>query len=132
MKGKDLAKLGFMYYFRCTRMNPLLQRLNADRKAFERIKKQLESKVVRWEYWEWPRWHWEPGSFLEMGPQRARKGKAQFGYGRDKHDRVVVAHEFDVADPCKVTAMNFLCKGGLSPGGHVQRGAKPWGSDLNI
>src|SRR5437773_1762738 len=89
-------------------MNPLLKRFNADRKAFERIKKRTESKVARWEYWEWPRWHWEPDSFLEMEPERARKGEAQFGYGRDKQSRVVVAYEFDLADSCKVRAMNFL------------------------
>jgi hypothetical protein len=77
-------------------MNPLLKRFNAERKTFERLRKEAES--VRWEYWDWPNWHWEPDSFLGLEPERAKKGEAAYGYGRDKQNRLLVVHEFATTD----------------------------------
>src|SRR6476660_941190 len=93
-------------------MNSLLQRFNTERKAFERIKKQTEAKVVRWEYWEWPQWHWKPDSFPENPPKRARKGDARFAYGRDKQNRVVVVYEAGVIDRSKPRDVHFLSYSG--------------------
>jgi hypothetical protein len=75
-------------------MNPLLERFHAEKNAFNRIKKVCESKVVRWEYWDWPRWYWDPDFFLSarQNANRVKKEKAKFGLGYDKENRVVVIH----------------------------------------
>lgn len=72
----------------------LYSRFNAEEKAFSRLRKLCESKVVRWEYWDWPEWHWEPDYFLDARQKgkRVTKARAEFGYGCDKEDKVAVIH----------------------------------------
>src|SRR5215470_12987448 len=91
-------------------MNPLLERFHAEKKSFNRLKKLCESKVVRWKYWVWPDWYWEPDMFVAVSlkPKRAKKGEGEYGYGYDKENRVVVIYEFDSFDSEKVDAMTFL------------------------
>jgi hypothetical protein len=78
-------------------MNALLQRFNAEQHAFGRLKKQAESKVVRWEFWKEPAWDWDPEQMLSNQvfaeiQVRVPKGKSAhaYGYGYDKEGRVVV------------------------------------------
>jgi hypothetical protein len=91
-------------------MGALLDRFSSERNAFVRLKKLCESKVVRWEYWDWPEWHWEPDYFLEarQKPKRVKKDQAEFGYGLDRNNRVVLVHKFEFGDPEEVHAMYFL------------------------
>src|SRR5947208_2880870 len=92
-------------------MNPLLERFHKERKAFNRLRKVCESKVVRWEYWNWPLWYWDPEDFLEVRKyaKRVSKDKAHFGLGHDKDGKVVLIHQFDViGEPRKLLYMDFL------------------------
>lgn len=75
----------------------LCSRFIAEEKAFSRLRKLFESKVVRWEYWDWPEWHWEPDYFLDAGQKskHVTKARAKFGYGYDKENKATVIHEFD-------------------------------------
>jgi hypothetical protein len=91
-------------------MSSLSDRYSAERTAFGRLKKLCESKVVRWEYWDRPVWHWDPYYFLEarQKPKRVTKDKAWFGYGYDKENRVAVIHQFSIGKPGNLHAMEFL------------------------
>jgi len=92
-------------------MNTLLERFNAERKAFERLKKQAESKVVRWRYWETPDWYWEPEYMVKYWigePERAPKATADYAYGYDDKDRATVIQNFDLGEPRKIGSMDFL------------------------
>ena len=95
-------------------MNPLLERFSAERKAgnkaFERLRKDAESKVVRWSYWEFPDWRWDPQQMVGFGvaPERAGKKDASYAYGHDEKGRVVVIHKFSLGTPMKLHSMEFL------------------------
>jgi hypothetical protein len=76
-------------------MNPLLKRYFAEQKSFARLRRQCESKVVRWEFWNWPRWHLDPQQMLEFRAlaqlaKRVPKAAAEYAYGYDEQNRVVV------------------------------------------
>lgn len=91
-------------------MNPLLERFHKEQKALNRLKNLCESKVVSWEYWNWPIWYWDPEDFLEVRKyaKKVSKDKAQFGLGRDKDGKVVLIRQFDVIAPRKLLYMDFL------------------------
>ncbi|GEM_PF-3474010 len=91
-------------------MNPLEKRFFAEEGAFIRIRKLCESKVVRWDYWQWPRWHWDPELVLEAPakPKRAPIDKARFAYGYDNEGRVTVIHEFSQRHAQELNSMQFL------------------------
>jgi hypothetical protein len=85
-------------------MNPLLERFHAEKKAFNRLKKLCESKVV-------PKWHWEPDYHLESRQKgkEVPKERAWFGHGYDKENRVVVSHRYSIgSNPRMLHAMTFL------------------------
>ena len=91
-------------------MNPLLERFHGEKRSFSRLKRLCESKVVRWRYWEWPDWHWEPDYFMGEGtikPERAPKSKATYHYGYDREDRVVVIHDLLSESQDSRTGWNF-------------------------
>jgi hypothetical protein len=90
-------------------MSSLTDRFLAEDKAFGRLKKLCESKVVRWRYWDWPAWHWDPDYFLEgrQKPKQVAKQKARFGYGYDKDNRVVVVQQL-FGRPNKIVCVEFL------------------------
>lgn len=86
----------------------LLSRFNAEKNAFSRLKRLCESKVVRWDYWDLPRWYWDPADLYVRSRYLATKTgrkEADIGYGYDNLGRVVVIHHFD---PPKITSMEFL------------------------
>jgi len=94
-------------------MSALLDRFWSERKskAFGRLKRLCESKVVRWDYWDWPKWHWDPYYFLGKGwkPKRVQKNRAQWGYGYDKENRVVVIQQFGgIGNADNLHSMQFL------------------------
>lgn len=91
-------------------MNPLEQRFFAEERAFFRIRKLCESKVVRWDYWQRPRWYWDPELILEQRrePKRAPKDKARFAYGYDNEGRVPVIHQFSQRYPQELDSVQFL------------------------
>jgi hypothetical protein len=89
----------------------LYKRYLAEEKAFERLKKQAESRVVRWRYWETPGWYWDPEYLVKYRigkPERAPKATANYAYGYDDNDRVVVIQSSDLGDPGKIGGMDFL------------------------
>jgi hypothetical protein len=121
------------------RMNTLLQRFTAERKSFTTLRRQAEAKVVRWEYWDWPNWDWDPEHFLELEPERAKKGKANYAYGCDKQNNVVVIHHFKIGNPDKIHGMQFLRYAGnkivgSNYGAEVIRdqGGKVVGTDFSV
>ena len=93
-------------------MSQLLERFHAERNAFERIRKQSESKVARWAYWDRPDWFWDPEYVVKYWssrpPQRTQKEKARYAYGYDDKKRVTVIHSFSFGDPRKLNSMEFL------------------------
>ena len=90
-------------------MSLLTDRFLAEDKSFGRLKKLCESKVVRWKYWDWPEWHWDPDYFMEarQKPKQVAKEKARLGYGYDKDNRVVVVQEL-FGRPNKIECVEFL------------------------
>lgn len=86
----------------------LFSRFNAEEKAFSRLKRNCESKVVRWDYWDLPKWYWDPADvYVEsrfLAKKTSRKD-ASYGYGCDILGRIVVIYHFY---PQKITAMEFL------------------------
>jgi hypothetical protein len=92
-------------------MSALGQRHKAEQKAFERLKKQAESKVVRWKYWEDPDWYYDPEylvKYFSFPPERAPKAEASYAYGYDDKGRVVVIQSFDIGEAGKASSMDFL------------------------
>jgi hypothetical protein len=97
-------------------MSSLVDRLFAEKKAFKRLRKQAESKVVRWAYWDPPDWYWNPEYMVKYWnwgpPQRTQKGKAGYAYGYDDRGRVIIIHKFGAVDPAKLERVQFLRYGG--------------------
>ena len=92
-------------------MNPLLERFHAEKNAFNRLKKLCESKVVRWKYWLWPDWYWEPDFFLgaRQNSKPVKKEGAKFAFGYNNDNRVVVIRQFGGAGSRDgLHAMQFL------------------------
>lgn len=93
-------------------MNPLLERFSTEKKkeqlGFSRLRKQFESKVTRWVYWDWPKWYWEPDRYLLLGAKSkpVQKEKARFGLGHDQAGNIVVIHRFSLQG--KLEAMDFM------------------------
>jgi hypothetical protein len=76
-------------------MPSLEKRHQTEEKAFARLRKLCESKVVRWEYWTEEKWHWDPEHPLKYAskPYSAKpttKEKALCIYGLDQLGRVIV------------------------------------------
>ncbi len=79
-------------------MDPLLERFFAERKSSAQIRKLCEPKVVRWEYWNRPKWHLDPQDMLSYGTlvriaQPVPEDAAEYAYGYDKEGRVVVVRQ---------------------------------------
>ncbi len=91
-------------------MNPLEKRFFAEEHAFIGIRKLCESKIVRWDYWQWPQWYWDPDLVLGAPgkPKRAPKDKARFAYGYDDEGRVTVIHQFSQQSPRELDSMQLL------------------------
>lgn len=91
-------------------MTLLSKRFNAEQKALGRFRRLWEHKVVRWEYWEWPKWYWDPEKFLEQrqNVKRVPKDEAKFAYGHDKENRVVLIHRFSLGKPRELDSEHFL------------------------
>jgi hypothetical protein len=90
-------------------MGLLSNRFCSEEKAFGRLKKLCESKVVRWRYWDWPKWHWDPDYAMEarQKAKQVTKQQADFGYGYDKENRVVVIQDL-FGKPIEMEAVEFL------------------------
>jgi hypothetical protein len=89
----------------------LLSRFNAEKKAFARLKKLSESKVVRWDYWDLPKWYWDPADNFVRSRYLAEKTSqkdAGYGYGYDNLGRIVVIYRFGLPRPGKIERMEFL------------------------
>ena len=76
-------------------MPSLEKRHQTEEKAFARLRKSCELKVMRWEYWTEENWHWDPEHPLKYAskPYSAKqttKEKALCIYGFDQLGRVVV------------------------------------------
>ncbi len=86
----------------------LFSRFNAEKNSFNRLKTTCESKVVRWDYWDLPKWYWDPADTYVRSRYLAKKTSrkdASYGYGYDNLGRIVVIYNFDAP---KITAMEFL------------------------
>jgi hypothetical protein len=92
-------------------MNALAKRYTVEQEAFARLKKQAESKVARWRYWETPDWYWEPEyqvKYWSGEAERAPKSTASYAYGYDDKDRVIIIHHYAIGQPRKIEGMDFL------------------------
>jgi hypothetical protein len=76
------------------RSHPLQERFLSEGAEYERLKKQAEARVARWEYSHSPRWHWNPVAVLGVNalsdPGRpASKTCFTYAFGFDERGRVV-------------------------------------------
>ena len=98
-----------------SKLYKLWSKQRKDKKAYARLRKQCESKVARWDYWQTPDWHWDPDYELEerQSPERGRKEDALYRYGYDSHNRVIFIREAILSaeedDDC---TFYFLCYSG--------------------
>ena len=64
------------------------KRFKQEANAYNAIRDLVTPKVVRWEYFLAPAWHWRPD--WELSHQPATKKNARYGYGYDRSNKVIV------------------------------------------
>ena len=73
------------------------KRLKQEANAYEAIRDAVMPKVVRWEYFLEPAWHWRPDQSLSHQP--ATKKNARYGYGYDRSNQVIVMLSYRTGGP---------------------------------
>ena len=125
----------------------IAKRFEQEATTYKKIRDSVMPKVVRWEYFLEPAWHWHPT--YEVTHQPATKKEANYGYGYDRSGRVIVIlSDMQLPPPTEeflrysgnVIEVSDFCKGSrrgvetvtLKNGRVVQQASAGWGQGPSV